>query len=334
MTPPAPPPVASPAPGIWTVPAPLPGSALGYSLLYVVAHPDGAAVVDAGVDSPPTRAALRTALGAAGRSVDDVTHVLLTHHHPDHTGLAEHLRAAAGATIAIGAGDAAPLRDPFGAFLDAFVGELRLAGTPEAVLAAMLEEVHATARATSTRGVEPDVLLRPGERLTLGAGHRQVALDVLGVPGHTAGHVALLDRARGVLLSGDALLPGGLVQLDVLSDGADDPLADLLASLETLARCGAALALPGHGAPFADVPAAALAQRMRQLVRRDAVAAVLADRPHLTAWEVTAALSRRPWEQTSVVARRYAVMETAAVMRALGALPDPPQSRPTSSSAR
>jgi hydroxyacylglutathione hydrolase len=34
-------------------------------------------------------------------------------------------------------------------------------------------------------------------------------LDVLPTPGHLADHVALFDRTRGLLLSGDTLLPGG-----------------------------------------------------------------------------------------------------------------------------
>ena len=320
--------VDEPAPGIWSVPAAIPGSPLGYSLMYLVAHPDGAALVDAGLDNPQTRAALAEALRRAGRREQDITHVLLTHHHPDHTGLAETLRRDAGAVVAIGAGDADPLRDPLGRFLDLFTDELIASGVPADVFEAMLAEVRATAAATNTRGIEPDLLIEPGAPVALGSGSSTRRLETLPVPGHTAGHLAFVDRERGVALCGDALLPSGLVQLDVLTTPESDPLADLLRSLQALAELNVALALPGHIGPFGDVATVAAGQRARQLERRNAVARVLEAEPGLSAYEVCARLSPRPWEELSPVSRRYQTMEIAAVMRSLGRFPAQP-ARPT-----
>jgi glyoxylase-like metal-dependent hydrolase (beta-lactamase superfamily II) len=48
----------------------------------------------------------------------------------------------------------------------------------------------------------------PADRATLDLGDRPI--DVLPTPGHLGDHIVLFDRARGLLLSGDMMLPGRL----------------------------------------------------------------------------------------------------------------------------
>ena len=52
----------------------------------------------------------------------------------------------------------------------------------------------------------------PGGEATLDLGDRPI--DVLPTPGHLGDHVVLFDRTRGLLLSGDTLLPGRLTVRD------------------------------------------------------------------------------------------------------------------------
>lgn len=75
---------------------------------YLVEEADGLVLVDAGL--PAHLGQLREHLAAAGRSPADIRAVLLTHGHPDHTGLARTLQQA-GADIWVHEQDAAILRD-------------------------------------------------------------------------------------------------------------------------------------------------------------------------------------------------------------------------------
>jgi len=164
---------------------------------HLVPHPAGLVLVDTGID--PSGAALEAALSATGATWRDVTHVVITHAHPDHTGALAHVRAAAPGA---------------------------------AVLAHPLEGLADTA---------------PVEDGDLVAGR----LAVVETPGHTAGHLSLLDEDTGVLLVGDCVgaMGGELVR-------APAPFtADAARAEDSLARLrdfrGARM-LFAHGPELAD----------------------------------------------------------------------------------
>jgi metallo-beta-lactamase superfamily protein len=60
---------------------------------YLVTHATGVILVDTGMDA--SGHALDAALGEAGAAWSDVSHVLITHAHPDHVGALDHVRQAA-----------------------------------------------------------------------------------------------------------------------------------------------------------------------------------------------------------------------------------------------
>jgi len=79
-------------------------------------------------------------------------------------------------------------------------------------------------------------------------------LQVMHVPGHSPGSIALYEPAQRRLFSGDVLYEGELV------DGALGCCAcDYVASMERLARLDPSIVLPGHYATFG-------ARRMRELI--------------------------------------------------------------------
>jgi glyoxylase-like metal-dependent hydrolase (beta-lactamase superfamily II) len=82
-------------------------------------------------------------------------------------------------------------------------------------------------------------------------------LQIIGTPGHTAGHVAVFDPSTGVLAAGDALrTTQGLAGPD---PGYTADMTQAAASVRKLAALKVRTILPGHGAPLTSGAAEALA---------------------------------------------------------------------------
>ena len=140
-------------------------------------------VVDTGF--PGSAGRILTALTNAGRSPNDVGHVLITHYHPDHlgglAGLLRHVPARVGVHAA---------ETP------AVCGE---APMPLPLRYARLAERFAPAMRWVGR-CPVDTVLQDGDELPVLGG-----LRVVHTPGHTPGHIALYLPERGVVIAGDAL---------------------------------------------------------------------------------------------------------------------------------
>ncbi|GAB3845604.1 MBL fold metallo-hydrolase [Dactylosporangium cerinum] len=95
---------------------------------FLVPHATGVTLVDTGL--PHTVASIAEQLAGLGAGWSDVTDVVLTHHHPDHTGgLPAVTGLAPQATVWAGAGDAFPV--PAGPARDgATIRGLRVVATP------------------------------------------------------------------------------------------------------------------------------------------------------------------------------------------------------------
>src|SRR5260370_27567758 len=87
---------------------------------YVVETSEGLVLIDTGLDKDA--GPLKRQMTELGLDWKRVRAILLTHVHGDHSGGAEHLRAATGAKVYAGQGDAAVLRagQPREAFFSAF----------------------------------------------------------------------------------------------------------------------------------------------------------------------------------------------------------------------
>lgn len=156
------------------------------------------AIVDTGIASSPAEG-LAPALEALGRSIEDVRWILLTHGHIDHVGGAHALRELTGrrAQIVIHEADAPMLRSRR-AHVEEYLGARgRYIGDPEG-------EATQTAagQAVISGELEPTVLVRGGEELSLGGG---VTVRVHAIPGHTPGSVAYEIDGQGDVFVGDAV---------------------------------------------------------------------------------------------------------------------------------
>ncbi|MFJ6988562.1 MULTISPECIES: MBL fold metallo-hydrolase [unclassified Streptomyces] len=327
--PPSPPAARDHGGGVRSLRVPIPDNPLGHTLVYVVDTDRGPVLVDAGWDDPASWDALAAGLVACGTSVGEVYGVVVTHHHPDHHGLAGRVREASGAWIALHAADAEIVRRTRStrpAHWYAYMADkLAAAGAPAAHVAPLR-----AARPRDLPGLSPalpDREIVPGELLDL-PGRR---LRAVWTPGHTPGHVCLhLEEdhparlpGRGRLFSGDHLLPGITPHIGLYEDpdgpeGATgtDPLGDYLASLERIGALTPAEVLPAHQHAFTDAPARVRALLAHHEDRLASLLALLAT--PLTAWQLAERMEwNRPWVEIPYGSRNIAVSEAEAHLRRL-----------------
>jgi glyoxylase-like metal-dependent hydrolase (beta-lactamase superfamily II) len=243
---------------------------------------DRGVVVDPG---PPTADAWARLRGAIGRetSLDAIDHVLVTHWHIDHVGLAPRLAEAADATIYLHERDAPLVADyaterPHRVERDR--DRLLAWGVPEATVDRLVDG--------DSPSPVPDSV--PVEALS--DGDRVAGVECLHTPGHTAGHAAFLVGERGgrgrdtspAPLVGDLVLPGTTPNVGGGDTRMANPLPTYLASLDRLAnRVGdpntteaEVDAYPGHGTAFALQPRL-VELRRHHAARLDDCVAVVAD---------------------------------------------------------
>jgi glyoxylase-like metal-dependent hydrolase (beta-lactamase superfamily II) len=146
---------------------------LGFVNCYLVREDDGLTLVDAMLPRSG-----KQILAAASRAGSPITRIVLTHAHGDHIGSLDELHAALpDAEVIISARDARLLKkdkslDP---------------GEPGKNVG---------------RGSFPGASTEPTQ--TVNAGDRIGSLEVIASPGHTPGHISLIDTRDRTLICGDA----------------------------------------------------------------------------------------------------------------------------------
>ncbi|MEU0654910.1 MBL fold metallo-hydrolase [Streptomyces albogriseolus] len=156
------------------------------------------AIVDTGIASSPAEG-MAPALEAIGRRIEDVRWILLTHGHIDHVGGAHALWELTGrrAQVVIHEADAPLLRSRRAHVEEYLAGRGPYLNDPEGEA-----RVTAAAAAVISGEMEPTLLVRGGETLSLGGG---VTVSVHAVPGHTPGSVAYVLDGQRAVFTGDAV---------------------------------------------------------------------------------------------------------------------------------
>ncbi|UED87266.1 MBL fold metallo-hydrolase [Streptomyces profundus] len=220
---------------------------------YLVRSDEGLILIDAGL--PAHLGQLRDYLVSIGHDLEDIRAVLLTHAHPDHTGLAAPLHGA-GSAVLVHAEDAPILRDgPRSTFRHA-KPERSLARYLLRRPAALAIPLHVARKGGFTaRPVAGATAFAADQRLESVPG-RPMALSL---PGHTPGSTAFHFPERSLLFTGDALVAAdrivGHIGPCLVPRGFTHDGAAALAALDRIDQLPyETLLLPGHGAPIAGPP--------------------------------------------------------------------------------
>lgn len=214
---------------------------------YLLGEAGEVTIIDAGV--PAYYGELTAELAAMGRTIEDVRALVLTHAHDDHIGFAERLRAERGVPVSIHELDQALARGEVGN---------PSAGMGERKLGSLLHYMLWLARrgGMRTKPLTEVGTFDPGTTLDVPG-----ALRVIHTPGHTHGSVTFHAPGHDALFVGDALATDAVIterRGPQICPFAADP-DEALASLSSIEGIEAHWLLPGHGEPWTDGVAAAVA---------------------------------------------------------------------------
>lgn len=279
--------------------------------VYLLRDGEGFTLIDTGLQTDESRDTLKKKLAALDVPVERIRRILITHIHPDHFGLAAELRDRTGAELIIHRLEVALMEPRYARAEDLVhdVGEwLHRNGVPEAE-AEFIKTASMAAR-EFVKVVEPDLLLEGAERLRMEGGE----LEVLWTPGHSPGHCCFYWPARGLLFSGDHLLPKISPNIGLHPQSGADPLDDYLTSLHRIERLEVRFVLPAHGDPFTEYRPRIDAIREHHAQRKLALLG-LAVRAK-SGWELAGELFRGIRDR-NVFQQRLALQETLAHCQSL-----------------
>ncbi len=202
---------------------------LGMVQAYLYQEADRLTLIDTGLGNSAT--AIVEAIDGAGRRAGDLRQIVVTHYHADHTGSLAELVERSGAQVLAHRLDAPVVRG------EQPGEEPRLSDVEKLFFDEISKNV------TPARPCPVDRELADGDEIELDGG-----AQVVHVPGHTAGSIAVYVPKRRALFAGDAAarMPEGQLIVGVFNVDPEQARA----SFRRLAQLEFDAAFFGHGAPM------------------------------------------------------------------------------------
>lgn len=213
---------------------------------------EGLTLIDSGPNTPEAWEALVQGFSYFGVSFKDLRRIIITHGHSDHYGLAARIVRESGAEVWAHEGDRWMIEDHPKGFLQ-WVDFLRRFLPSTGLSPGLANRIcdYIAERQDYAMAVELNRVLKDGDRLHI----RDFVLEVIASPGHSPGHICLLEPSSGYLFSGDQILkkitPNPILQ--PFSDFFGERFQGLVSyrrSLERLHGLSVETVLPGHGEEF------------------------------------------------------------------------------------
>lgn len=273
---------------------------------YIVPDSTGSgwSLLDPGLNTPEAREIWERVLGEQGLSRGKLSQVILTHHHPDHYGLAGWFQERSGAPVRLSPEGRRQAERLWGNGTPLAEETVRLFGRnglPKTRWPEMRAHMESFVPQVSPQPAVTE--LRSGETVRMGG----MEWQAIHTPGHALGHLCFYQPEERLLFAGDHVLPRISPNVSYIPGEDAEPLGSYLSALREIAEYPVRLVYPGHRDPFAN-----LAERSAELIRhheeRLRKMAELLKVPQ-TAYELSEACFGR---ELTVHTLRFALSETIA----------------------
>ena len=244
-------------------------------------------VLDPGPATQEAEEELARSLTHLGYSLSDIEHILITHPHMDHFGLAQQIVEQSGAHVFAHSDAVDRLSDPIGYFKREqkyFRPFLLSMGMPTKTVDTVLELPESYTKYQSPVAVNRE--LDGDEILDVG-----IDLTCVSTPGHSTGSLCYLAASEDVIFTGDHVLPSITPNpLLTLAPGSNDErtrsLPTYIESLQKVLELDATVGYGGHGDPIQS-----LHDRVRTTIthhenRKERIAGLIGDREPVTAYQI------------------------------------------------
>lgn len=305
-------PVVEVAENIYQVQIPLP-FLLNIVNCYLLRDDTGWTIVDTGLHRPEGEAAWQMAFDALKIRPRDLMRIFVTHHHPDHYGMAGWLQnwcAEDGGKqppIFMSTREAEAVREVWErreVGYPALTAQLARCGVPADLIAAIIEGVESTRMMTLPHPPRVEAFTEQTPYVWMGGRRWQVILAA----GHSDAQTLFYAPEDKLLISADHVLMKITPNIGQWAHTDPQPLRRFLASLRDLRQLDVRLALPGHKALITDWRG-----RIDELLahhehRLDAMRDAAAN----TATIYEAARAVFPFDRLTIHEHRFAIAETLA----------------------
>lgn len=214
---------------------------------YVLRGEEGITVVDPGPRTADTEEEWRKAWHVLGIAPKDISSIIVTHHHPDHYGLAGYMQSETGAKVLMSRRafqEANLMWGPRSIMNEALPDLFRLHGMPTVWTDQLPPHMNSFFPQVSPA---PQVTyISDGDQILFG-GRSWQAIES---GGHAPGHLSFYDPGRRWMLCGDAVLPQISPNISYLPDSDPQPLKSFIEALGKLGKYEVELAFPGHRNAF------------------------------------------------------------------------------------
>ncbi|XMB28967.1 MBL fold metallo-hydrolase [Paenibacillus sp. BR2-3] len=263
-------------------------------------------IIDPGPRTLESEKAWEGVLQELGISWSRVRNIVVTHHHPDHYGLAGWMQTRCGCTVWMSERSHVEARLMWGegAGMDeALPVFFARHGMPERWTSQIREHLDSFLPQVSPQPevsfIDVNVPFHMGDREWL----------PLETGGHAPGHLSFYHKDSGQMLCGDAVLPLISPNVSLLPGSDPQPLLTFMEDLRKLLHYSVSLAFPGHREPFSGFTARIEALLRHHEERLETVEALLSEGP-LTGYELCEVLFRGRVD--GIHQLRFAMSETLA----------------------